>query len=213
MEQRVHGGRSRTLKAVALVRGQRVGQGARPEQRDGRERHEGEHCIQTEEHDADDDHLEHRDHPLLKSIDQHPLDGRHVLEHPRHKVPGRPIVKPSQRQLLHVRVKVAAEIEDDMLLEGIVQEQTQAVEHMLRHERSQEDANKVPEQLRMMRPHNIVDDVPGDPRKDDYHRRACARAKQRERAQHRIAFQVGEDAAYGLLLHGWESGRDMERPP
>ena len=44
----------------------------------------------------------------------------HVFQKPRHEIAGGAIVEPAQRQQLNVRIQIAAQIEDNFLLEVLL---------------------------------------------------------------------------------------------
>ena len=72
---------------------------------------------------------------MLDPVDQHPLDRVYVLDHARHQIARGAIIKPAQRQQLNVRIQIAAQIEDDFLLERVVQNDSERIENVLNHKR------------------------------------------------------------------------------
>jgi len=144
VQQGVHRRGGCALHPVALVRRERVSERARREQRQRGERQQREHRLDPHKHHSHDDDLEHRDDPLLEPVDQHPLDRRNILEHAGHQVAGGAIIKPAQRQLLDVGVEVASQIEDHLLLEGVVHDDAERVEEILREKRHQAHGHEAP---------------------------------------------------------------------
>jgi hypothetical protein len=102
--------------------------------------------------------LQDRDHALLNSIDQHALDRVHIFDHACHQIARGAIIEPAQRQQLDVRIQIAAQIENDFLLERVVQDDPQRVEYVLKHKRDRRQCNKRQQSVRAIRAHNAVDD-------------------------------------------------------
>ncbi len=125
------------LLLVAAVGGERVGEGACGEEGNRRERGERERGALRKHHRHHDHDLQDRDDALLDAVDQHALDTRHVLDEARHDVARRPVVEPPQRQLLDMRIQVAAQIEDHMLLEVVIEKDTERIETLLCNKRRQ----------------------------------------------------------------------------
>ena len=71
------------------------------------------------------------DHALFDSVDQHALYRIHVFNHARHQVARGAIVEPAQWEQLNVRIQIAAQIEDNFLLERVVQNDPERIENML----------------------------------------------------------------------------------
>ena len=131
VEKRVHGGGGLALDPVAVVGGEGVGQGSRDEERDRRERKQGELRVVNKAHGGHQDHLEERHHPLFDAVDEHPLHRSHVFHEPRHHVARGAVVKPADRQPLDVAVEVAPQIEDHPLLKGVVEPDAHGVGEVL----------------------------------------------------------------------------------
>src|SRR6266403_1975354 len=90
------------------------------EERKRRQCEQCEFCVQIKHHRQHDHDLQDRDHALLNSIDQHALDRVHIFDHACHQIACGAIVEPAQRQQLNVRIQIAAQIENDFLLERVV---------------------------------------------------------------------------------------------
>jgi hypothetical protein len=204
VEKGVHRRGGGALEAVALVGGEGVGEGAGGEERDGGEGDEGEDEVEAKEDDCDDEDLKDGNDALLEAIDEHALDGGDVLQYAGHEIASGTIVKPAEGQLLDVGVEVAAEIEDDVLLEGVIEEKAEAVEEVLGDEAGKENPDVTPEELRVMCADDGIDDATGDPRKDDNHAGAGDGAQEGERGQDGIAPEIAEYAGYGAELNGLE---------
>src|SRR5947208_994238 len=71
------------------------------------------------------------DNALLDPIDQHALHRVHVLDYSRHQVARGAIVEPAQRQQLNVRIQIAAQIENDFLLECVVENDPKRIVNVL----------------------------------------------------------------------------------
>ena len=141
VEQRVHGGRGLALAAVAQLRSEGVGERAAGEERDGGQAPEGEGRVVGKEHRRDDDDLKDSDGALLDAVDEDALDGVDVLHDAGHDVAGGAVVKPAERQPLDVGVQVAAQVEDDFLLEAVVEQDADRVEQVAGNECSERPAH------------------------------------------------------------------------
>ena len=117
------------------MRSQGVSERTRDEQWKRRQRKQRERCIQIKHHGHYDHNLQQRDHALLDSVNQHALDRVHILNHPRHQIARGPIVEPTKRQQLNMRIQIAPQIEDYFLLERIVQHNPHRIESMLKQKR------------------------------------------------------------------------------
>ena len=81
-----------------------------------------------EKKDADADDLQDGHEALLDAVDQHALHGGDVVDHAGDDVAGGALVVPAERQALERVIKIAAQIEDDFLLEGVVEADAQGVQ-------------------------------------------------------------------------------------
>jgi hypothetical protein len=64
--------------------------------------------------------LQHGNGSLLDAVNQDAFDRIHVLHNAGHEIACGAVIKPSERQLLDVRVKLAAQVEDDLLFKRVV---------------------------------------------------------------------------------------------
>ncbi len=151
VQERVHRRSSATLQSITSMRGQGVSQRAGDQKRERHQREQGQLSVQIKHHADDDDHLQDRDHALLDSVDQARARlNSHLPDHARHQIAGGAIVEPAQRQQLNVRIKIAAQIENNFLLEGVVQNNAQRVERVLKQKRHEREQNERQQFLRMM---------------------------------------------------------------
>ncbi len=120
VQERIHRRRSSSLQSVTAMRGERIPKRAASEKRHRRQTDQRQRRADIKHHPQHDHHLQQCDHPLLDPIDQHPLDRVHILQNARHQIARRAIIKPAQRQQLDMRIKIAPQIEDHLLLEGVV---------------------------------------------------------------------------------------------
>ena len=120
---------------------------------------------------------------MLDSVDQHALDRVHVFDHARHQVARRPIIEPAQRQQLNVRIQIAAQIENDFLLECVVQNDPKRIENVLNNKSHCGEQNQRQQFVRPVRADHILNDPFGHTRKHDHHQRAEDRARERSRSQ------------------------------
>ena len=148
------------------------------------------------QHGGDDDDLQDGDHALLDAVDEHALDRGHVFEQPRRSVARRAVVEPAERQLLYVRVKVAAQIKNHPLLKRVVQHDAQRIEHIAQQKRARRAQRQPPDPIAAPEAH-IVDDELRNFRKHHHEQRPEDRAGQRPQCHRTIAVDVGEDAKDG----------------
>jgi len=95
---------------------------------------------------------------------------------------------------LNVRIQIAAQIENDFLLEGVVEQkakiiQTSLNQHGERHENKQREQT-----LGLVTGDDVIKDIFRRRRGYDHHERARDRASQRRNREQRIAFQINKDA-------------------
>ena len=185
MQQRIQRGSGAALRPIAARAGERVSKRAANQQRHRQEDEPGQLAVEIKERPDHDHNLQNRDHALLDAVDQHPLDRVHILDHARDEVAGRAIIKPAQRQPLDVPKEVAPQIEDHLLLEAVVEQNPQPVEHVLQEKREQRETDHREEQIRPMTRDHVVDEELRHRREDDDHERAHDRATQRARGHPR----------------------------
>ena len=137
VQEGVHGRGGDPLLFVAGAGSERVQQRPRHEERHGREGDERDPRAEITQHHHDDGDLKHRDDALLDAVDQDALDSGDILQNPGHEVARGPVVEPAKREQLDVGVKVAAQIEDDVLLEHVVEHDSGGVEHLLEEKGTQ----------------------------------------------------------------------------
>ena len=155
--------------------------------------------VDAEKKDADADDLQHGDDALLDAVDQHALHRGDVVDDARDDVARGALVVPAQRQALQRAVKIAAQIEDDLLLEGVVEADAQGVEPVLREERRHDDRGRRAaagrpdagsRTLSMTRPVTFGKDEAGQRARDGRAERGRGRA--------RIGAGIDPDAAKGF---------------
>jgi hypothetical protein len=134
MQQRIHGRSGVSLPAIARFRGECVPQRAGCEQRHRYECQPSQSRLFQKEKCADNDHLKDRDAPLLDSVDQHAFDRSDVLQDSRHDIARRSTIKPGEGQSLNVIVKIAAEVENDLLFESVVKQDPKSIRQVLYQE-------------------------------------------------------------------------------
>ena len=101
--------------------------------------------VEPEEIDADAEDLQHGDDALLDAVDEHAFHGGDVVDDASDDVARGALVVPAERQALQRAVKIAAQIEDDLLLEGVVEADAERVEDILREERRDDDERRTAE--------------------------------------------------------------------
>ena len=116
--------------------------------------------------------MQHGDDALLDAVDEHALHGGDVVDHAGDDVARGALVVPTQRQALQRAVEIAAKIEDDFLLEGVVEADAQGVERVLREKRRDDDEHIGQQQVGLVRNQDVVDDQTGDFGKDESGQRA-----------------------------------------
>ncbi len=107
-----------------------------------------------------------------------------------------------------MRVKIAAQIEDDLLLEGVVQDDAQRVQAVLEEKRECRGENQRVQALGAVLREHLIDDELGDGREDDHHQRAEDRAGEGAEREQRVSFQVSKDSPGG----GHARTSNVERP-
>jgi hypothetical protein len=102
--------------------GEGVVKGARRKKGDGSERPGGKEGIDSKKNKSDSKKLNERDQALFDSVNQHPLHVHDILTHTGQQIPAGPVVVPRGGKALKGGVKIPSEIEDHLLLEKVVEE-------------------------------------------------------------------------------------------
>ena len=105
-----------------------VPQSARGEEGQGNEGDPAEQNALAEEDHRHDDQRQHRQGALLNAIDEDALHGIHVLNHPGHQIPRSPLVEIADGEALQAGINVPAHVENDVLFEGVVDANAEAIE-------------------------------------------------------------------------------------
>ena len=95
---------------------------------------------------------------------------------------------------MDVRIKIASNIEDDFLLEGIVKDEPQRVQAVLEDYGHEREGKQRRQMFRMMLLDDIVDDEFGRRGKNDQHQCADDRARHHPQRERGIALKILEDA-------------------
>ena len=145
------------------------------------------------QHRDDHDDLEHGDDALFDAIDEDALDGVDILEDAGHEVARRAVVKPAQRETLDVGIKVAAQVENDALLEDVVDVDAQGVEQLLEKEDAEAPQGQGRDASGVTAVADLVDHPLRQPGENDDGEGAEHGAKHHARGQRGVAFHVAED--------------------
>jgi hypothetical protein len=136
-EQGVHGAGGAALGAVTAMGGE-VYQRAPPASKGiGHHGDRGESGLRGEQDGEDADDAEHGNGPLFGAVDEDAFDGVDVLDDARHEVARGALIEITDREPLEMGVDIAAEIEDDILLEDVVDADAEAGEEIAEKERDQ----------------------------------------------------------------------------
>ena len=102
-----------------------------------------------------------------------------------------------------MRVKIAPQIENHFLLEGVVQDKAQRIEKVLKEESCRREENQRQQFLRMILADDDVDDPFRHCGKNNHHQRADNRATERARRQPRVTLQITKNApdSFHFLLN------------
>jgi hypothetical protein len=95
---------------------------------------------------------------------------------------------------LDVRIKIASNIKDDFLLEGIVKDEPQRVQAVLKDDGHEGERKQRRQMFRMMLLDDIVDNEFGRRGKNDQHQCAHDRATHHPERERGIAFEILKDA-------------------
>ena len=164
-EQGVHGAGGAALGAVAAVGGEGVPEGAAGEEWERDQRDGGQGGLGGEEDGQHAEYTEDRDGALFGAIDEDAFDGVDVFDHPGHEIARGPGVEVTDRQPLEVGVDGAAEIEDDVLFEDVVDPDPEAGEQVAEQKGGQQGPNDGRQQFRLLQADDVVDDELGQFRK------------------------------------------------
>ncbi len=149
--------------------------------------------LLVEHQSADDEDLHEGDGPLLNAVDKDALDGVHVFQDASHNVARGAVIEPVQRQPLDVRIEIAAQVENDFLLEGVVQQNAQAVGEVLQEERAKPGEDERQKQRGLFSDDDFINDLLGDGWKNHDEQGGEHGAGNRSRSHPRITAHIGED--------------------
>src|SRR5437764_9221728 len=132
VQKRIHGRSGPAMQSVWPVRGERVPKCAAGQERHRRERDQRQFCAEVKHSCHHYDDLQYRHRAFLDAVNEDALDRAHVLQNPRHQIAGGAIIEPAQWQSLNVRIQIAAQIENDFLLEAVVEQEAKIVQAFLK---------------------------------------------------------------------------------
>ena len=116
------------MQPISPVRRERIPKRAAGQERHRRERDQRQFCAEVKHSRHHHHDLQYRHRAFLDAVDEDALDRAHVLQNPRHQIAGGAIIEPAQWQSLNVRIQIAAQIENDFLLEGVVEQQAKIIQ-------------------------------------------------------------------------------------
>ena len=122
----------------------------------------GEVGIQPEQDDADTDQLDQGNQTLLNAVDQHPLHVHHVLADAGQQIAAGAVVVPGDRQTLKGGVKVAPQVEDDLLLKQIVQQDSQRIQAVAPQKDQRQHGNQPGKAIAQSLGNDVVDEISGE---------------------------------------------------
>jgi hypothetical protein len=131
VEQGIHPGSSFALEAIPASGCEGVDEGSGRKDWDWKQSETGQSRVVVGKHGGDDRDLQDSDNPLLDPIDQNPLYRTHILDDPRHQIACCPVVKPSEREMLQVRVEIAPKIKNNLLLKGVVKDDPYGIQKIM----------------------------------------------------------------------------------
>src|SRR5215471_1134707 len=194
VQERIHGRGCAAVQSVSAVRRERVPKRAGGQERHGRQRDQRQFCAEVKHSRHHHHDLQYRHGAFLDAADEDLLDRTHVLQNARHQIAGGTIIEPAQWQRLNVRIQISAQIENDLLLEGVIEQEAEIVQASLNQQRESHDNKQREQTLGMMIVDDIVKSIFRRRRGNDHHDRADDRASQRSDREHRIAFYISKDA-------------------
>ena len=99
---------------------------------------------------------------MLGAVNEQALHGVHVLDDAGHEVAGRALVEPADGEALEAGVNIAAEVEDDLLLQLVVKADADAGEEFAEEKGADEQAHHGREAVGVLLGDDLVNDVLGE---------------------------------------------------
>ena len=127
-QESVHGAAGLTAGPVAGGGRSSVPDTAGHQQRHGNEGDGGQSRVVEEEQCRHAQYTQHRHNALFGAIDEQSFHGPDILDDSGHQVAGGSVVEPAGGELLQPAIDLAANVEDDVLLEAVVEADSQGVE-------------------------------------------------------------------------------------
>ena len=127
-QESVHGAAGLTAGAVAGGGRSSVPDTTGHQQRHGNEGDGGQSRIVEEEQCRHAQYAQDSHNALFGAIDEQSFHGPDILDDSGHQVAGGSVVEPAGGELLQPAIDLAADVEDDVLLEAVVEPDSQGVE-------------------------------------------------------------------------------------
>ena len=121
--------------------------------------------IRGQHDDGGDDDLQCGGEPLLDAFQDHSLGRGHVIRQFGEDVPSALMVKPAQRQQLHLPVQLAAQIGDHALLKGAVHPRAEIEEALAQREGQQRQTARAPDEVAALVRDDFIHEPAHDARK------------------------------------------------
>ena len=141
-----------------------------------RQRDQRQFCAEVKHPSHHHHDLQYRHSAFLDAADEDVLDRAHVLQNARHQIAGSTIIEPAQWQRLNVRIEISAQIENYLLLEGVIEQETEIVQASLKQQHESDDNKQRKQTLGMMIVDDIVKSIFRRRRGNDHHEGAEDRA-------------------------------------
>src|SRR4029453_5257330 len=132
VQERIHGRSGAAVQPVSPVRRERIPERAPGQEWHRRQRDQRQFCAEVKHPHHHHHDLQYRHRAFLDAVDEDALDRAHILQNPRHQIAGGAIVEPAQWQSLNVRIQIAAQIENNFLLEGVVEQEAKIVQYFVK---------------------------------------------------------------------------------
>lgn len=194
VEEGVEGGGSLALTAVAFAGGEGVSERSDGEKREGEECHAQETDIIEGHEDDDDEDLQNGDGALLDTVNEDTLHGHDIFDQAGHYIAGGAEVEPAEGEILDMGVEVAANVEDDFLLEVVVEDDAEAVEQFLEEKRGESGEGEWGDDAGISPADAVVNNALGGGGEDDHHEGAADCTEEGGKGEPAVAAQVAEDA-------------------
>ena len=193
-QEGVHSAAGLTAGPVAGGGGSSVPDTAGHQQRHGNEGDGGEGRIVEEEQCRHAQYAQDSHNALFGAIDEQSFHGSDILDDSGHQVTGGPVVDPAGGELLQPAIDLAADVEDDVLFEAVVEPDSQGVEGVSECEGRQESEDGATQLFFPPTPNHIVHHEAGQLGIGEGRQLPQEGADDGARGQQRIRPQVGGDA-------------------